>query len=483
MRSRCLPLAFVVLFVSAIYGAPATRAQTYFSLCAGSPNEKTSQCQALKAADKRVKEAEGKVPGAGNSINATASDRSVGTVCSGQSGYTSQSTAVPAECEGWRSAVAERAKALAAVQMLVSGGTGGQASPPPAAPTAAGALPVIQVASGEQVALVGKPMRIEGMVGNDVGAPKLKINGQSTTLFEPRSGSEPVAKHSYAFRIDVPTQQPGTQIYLLEACDSAGACIGKEVVVRVTASDGPSVKGRNYALVIGNNDYKTLPALKTAVGDAKAVAELLKARYTFDDGTVTLLLNADRSTILGALTQLRGKLTPDDRLLVYYAGHGQIDEAANEGFWQPVDALPGADYTWISNADLRRNLRGMSAKHVLVVADSCFSGSLTRSAPQQMPNSDRFFAQIDGHFSRKVITSGGNEPVADSGTGNHSVFAYYFLKALKENNAPYITSFELFNTLARAVANNSSQKPEHGTIGNAGDEGAGDFTFILKNRG
>lgn len=54
------------------------------------------------------------------------------------------------------------------------------------------------------------------------------------------------------------------------------------------------------------------------------------------------------------------------------------------------------------------------------------------------------------------------------------------MKALKDNNAPYITSFELFDSLARAVANNSSQKPEYGTIGNAGDEGSGDFTFILK---
>ena len=45
----------------------------------------------------------------------------------------------------------------------------------------------------------------------------------------------------------------------------------------------------------------------------------------------------------------------------------------------------------------------------------------------------------------KVITSGGTEPVADAGSGGHSVFAYYFLKALRENNAPYLTSFELYN--------------------------------------
>ncbi len=33
---------------------------------------------------------------------------------------------------------------------------------------------------------------------------------------------------------------------------------------------------------------------------------------------------------------------------------------------------------------------------------------------------------------------------------------------------------------ARAVTNNSKQKPEYGTVAEAGDEGSGDFTFILR---
>jgi hypothetical protein len=60
------------------------------------------------------------------------------------------------------------------------------------------------------------------------------------------------------------------------------------------------------------------------------------------------------------------------------------------------------------------------------------------------------------------------------------VFAYYLLKALRENDKPYLASFELFNKLARAVTNKSNQKPRYGTVTDAGDEGAGDFTFILK---
>jgi hypothetical protein len=70
--------------------------------------------------------------------------------------------------------------------------------------------------------------------------------------------------------------------------------------------------------------------------------------------------------------------------------------------------------------------------------------------------------------------------VADAGSRGHSVFAYYLLKMLRENDRPYLASFELFGRLVRAVTNNSNQKPQYGTVLEAGDEGAGDFTFILR---
>lgn len=73
---------------------------------------------------------------------------------------------------------------------------------------------------------------------------------------------------------------------------------------------------------------------------------------------------------------------------------------------------------WIDNGDIRRQLRSLPAKHVLVLSDSCFSGSLARSETsyENIPK-DRFFTEIDAHVSRKMISSGGTEPVADSGSG------------------------------------------------------------------
>ena len=70
--------------------------------------------------------------------------------------------------------------------------------------------------------------------------------------------------------------------------------------------------GNYHALVIGNNDYKHLPKLKTAVGDANAVAAILEKEYGFE---VTLMLNAGQLDIVDAFDELRETLNYDDNLL------------------------------------------------------------------------------------------------------------------------------------------------------------------------
>ena len=322
--------------------------------------------------------------------------------------------------------------------------------------------------------------RIAGVVGDNGSPPRLALNGEQLPLFKLDANSQKVAEHTLAFRVDVTPTKQGEQRFVLEATDAAGNVSTKEFAVRITVANRPTITGKNYALIIGNNEYDALPDLKTAVGDAEALAAILRDRYLFEKDAINLLLNVTRRDIMRQLSKLRRTLKREDRLLVYYAGHGQIDPATDQGFWQPVNAEPGNDFTWISNDDLKRYLRAMPAKHVLVIADSCFSGSLTRGATTQDQNADKFFLKIDQFASRKIISSGGTEPVADTGSGGHSVFAYYLIKALTANKKPYITSFQLFDRLARAVTNNSNQKPEYGTVSEAGDEGSGDFTFILR---
>ena len=245
--------------------------------------------------------------------------------------------------------------------------------------------------------------------------------------------------------------------------------------IKVLSGKFADVKFGNYhALVFGANEYKFLPKLQTAVNDAKVVAETLRDNYGFK---VKLILNPSRGDILNALDEFREKLGDEDNLLIYYAGHGFLDEEAGRGYWLPVDAKPNRRYGWVSNTTLTDTLKTLQAKHVMVVADSCFSGTLTRGVKVGVRSGD-YYKRMAEKWTRVALVSGGLEPVADSGGGGHSPFAKAFINVLKENNE-VIDGTQLFSKLRRPVAVSTQQTPEYSDVRNAGHEG-GDFLFVRK---
>ena len=232
--------------------------------------------------------------------------------------------------------------------------------------------------------------------------------------------------------------------------------------------------GNYHALVIGINDYQYLPKLTTAVNDAKAVAKLLQDEYGFK---VTTLINADHGDIIDALDEYVETLGPDDNLLIYYAGHGWLNEELDRGYWLPANAKPKRRSRWVSNATLTDTLKGLAAKHVMVVADSCYSGTLVRSADVGQRNrTGDYWKRMAAKWARVAITSGGLEPVADKGGGGHSPFAKAFLDALKGNNA-IMDGTQLFSRMRRPVMLATEQTPQYSDVRNAGHDG-GDFIFV-----
>src|SRR5207245_2612454 len=68
---------------------------------------------------------------------------------------------------------------------------------------------------------------------------------------------------------------------------------------------------------------------------------------------------------------------------------------------------------------------------VLLVSDSCYSGTLTRDAKVQKAEVLADPAAVLARRSVTVLSSGGEEPVADAGKDGHSVFAWHFMQSLK----------------------------------------------------
>ncbi|MCF6263441.1 MAG: caspase family protein [Xanthomonadales bacterium] len=253
--------------------------------------------------------------------------------------------------------------------------------------------------------------------------------------------------------------------------------------------------GNYYALIIGNNNYPNLPDLKTPRSDAEAIAKILRKQYGFK---TEVLLNADRYTILQALNKYRGKLSKDDNFLIYYAGHGELDRSNNRGHWLPVDAMPNDQTNWISNIQVTDFINSMSAKHIMVIADSCYSGTLTSNIniPQLASNSmatrngndsiqarkpDKYYKIFTAKKSRTAMTSGGTKPVLDGGGGTHSIFANHLINVL-ENNRGVLEGWMLYHRVNRGVQVSASslnidQEPEFAEIKNTGHAGA-PFFFV-----
>ena len=229
--------------------------------------------------------------------------------------------------------------------------------------------------------------------------------------------------------------------------------------------------GDFYALVIGIDKYRHIVPLSNAVNDAEDVASLLQSKYQFK---VNLLIDATREEILNALNDLRMTINSKDNILIYYAGHGKLDEDNNEAYWLPIDAKANNNVHWISNHTIISSIKAMKAKHVIVVADSCFSGTLTRGdIKDTRPD---YLEEIIKKKSRTVLTSGGDEPVSDGGGGNNSVFAASFLSVLNENKG-VLEGSQLFTSIRQQVVPNSEQTPRYNHISKAGHAG-GDFLFV-----
>lgn len=239
----------------------------------------------------------------------------------------------------------------------------------------------------------------------------------------------------------------------------------------------------SWALVIGIDAYCNVPPLSFACNDARAVHQILIDKFDFPESNVALLIDeaASRDNILEAFLEFaRGKVGSDDRILVFFAGHGhtQTGRRGEVGFLVPVDGTPDKLSSLIRWDDLTRNADLIPAKHMFFVMDACYGGlAKTRTLP---PGSMRFLKDMLQRFSRQVLTAGkADEVVSDSGgpLPDHSVFTGHFLQALEGKAATpdgIITANSVMWYVWEKVSRDqySQQTPDHGLI-----DGDGDFVF------
>ncbi len=254
----------------------------------------------------------------------------------------------------------------------------------------------------------------------------------------------------------------------------------------VPRSEGNPLGGGTYrALVIGNQRYADptghWKSLETPVRDARALYRVLREEYGFED--VRLVENASRRDMLLALHELGKRVLADDNVLIYYAGHGFLDPDTGRGYWVPVDAQGTDHTTFLRNSTIRDELSIVAgrAQHTLLISDSCFSGTLLRSATRSMQRdigSQRYYRQVAAKKSVQILSAGGVEYVDDNyRNSGHSPFTYFLLNSLAHNRQNLLATSELVADVTKAVANNVDQVPQSGVLQGAGDE-LGEFIFF-----
>ena len=254
---------------------------------------------------------------------------------------------------------------------------------------------------------------------------------------------------------------------------------GKEAEGKTTLAKHTTDE-KYYALIIGNNNYEKLEDLDNAVNDAKDLEKVLKEKYGFE---TTLMIDKKSDETLDEIIKFTQNRDKNDNILIYYAGHGELIKKQKRGYWLPTDAGSSQDSKWLSNNNIKDLIASSDAKHILLVVDSCFSGSLMRGSGENKSVEKLTKTSIERLQKKKtrlVMTSGGNEQVADGiGNSKNSVFAEPLIKALKDNNS-VIRSIELFQTVQSYVINNAEQTPNHSLIHGTGHNG-GEFLFFPRS--
>ena len=235
--------------------------------------------------------------------------------------------------------------------------------------------------------------------------------------------------------------------------------------------------GTYKVLLVANERYMDLADLKTPHEDARLVGSIFESKFGAE---VEYLIDSNRSELLSTLGKYRQELGPEDNFILYYAGHGVYDEELEVGYWQLSDAEADEDYSWVETDRVSRTLSAFKSRNAMIIADSCYSGSVVRgtSAVGDVSNLSAI-KSLNAKKSRVAITSGGLQPVLDvAGSSENSSFAKNFAAALENVHGPTPASV-LFNDLRTAVSTETAawgfeQVPEFAPLYRAGHDG-GDF--------
>jgi len=215
----------------------------------------------------------------------------------------------------------------------------------------------------------------------------------------------------------------------------------------------------DYAITVGVESYqaKSIATVDFADADATDVAQALR-----DLGFTTEVLtsqNATKTTIESRVNLVSKRLTADDTLYFFYAGHGFSSSGKN--YITCHDTQPGdLERTSIQLQAVLEVFRRSKGKRIALFLDACESGMLAdlsqRGIFSVMNDQELtdFFA--DSEFYACFSACKSDESSYPYGAKKHGIWTFHLLQALRGNaklamEGGLVTSTSLQNYLAREI--------------------------------
>lgn len=221
----------------------------------------------------------------------------------------------------------------------------------------------------------------------------------------------------------------------------APAMRGSGLVADDKADAGSGSQGKDYYLIFAGNQYAHWDPLNNPIYDAEILKQELDANYAYVPSDI--VKNPTKSQVRQALADLHSrKFSKQDRLLIYFAGHGDFDTVNSIGYLVSADTKTAADdidrSSFTSFSDLRDMIDHLPVEHILVVLDVCYGGtfdktiadSRLRGEDDKIDKQKLIDRSMEGR-SRMYLASGGVRAVNDGDPGRHSPFARSFLTILR----------------------------------------------------
>ncbi|OLC13627.1 MAG: hypothetical protein AUH29_12460 [Candidatus Rokubacteria bacterium 13_1_40CM_69_27] len=252
------------------------------------------------------------------------------------------------------------------------------------------------------------------------------------------------------------------------AADRGGRFLGRAAVVVVLGKEQRELTvppGKRHALVIGIDDYpQGSPSgdakLSYAVRDAQTLAQLLTRAPGFGPDGVTLLENATRDLVIGALRALRARVSDEDSVIVFFAGHGAVGPGGDgrlHHYLLPHDGqLADLAGTALMDDRLEELIGQLPTRQVVVLLDAGYVGGgtgtmrargLTNPSATPLPK-----PPIEAGVGRVVISAGTPDHPAFEDDQRGGLFTSFLVEGLRGaadlNGDGAVTVLELYQYVA-----------------------------------